>query len=104
MRYRLIVVTCSLIVLAVVSAATSARTLTTLFSFDGTHGANPWGSLLLSGSTLYGMTFGGGTKNDGTAFSIPVGGGTPTTLFSFDGTHGEDPCGSLCSAAQPSMG
>ena len=41
MRHRVIVVTGSLIVLAVVSAQTNAQTLTTLFSFDGTHGANP---------------------------------------------------------------
>ena len=36
MRYRVIVVTGSLIVLAVVSAQTNAQTLTTLFSFHGT--------------------------------------------------------------------
>ena len=68
---------------------------TTLFSFDGTHGADPYGSLILSGSTIYGITTAGGANSDGTVFSIPVTGGTPTTLFSFDGTHGADPYGSL---------
>ena len=63
-------------------------TPTTLFSFDGTsHGANPQGSLILSGSTLYGMTHGGGTNGLGTIFSEPLAGGTPTALFSFDGAN-----------------
>ena len=76
-------------------------TPTTLFKFDGTHGANPEGNLTLSGSTLYGMTAIGGNLSldngwgDGNIFSIPVGGGVPTTLFKFDGTHGEGPYGSL---------
>ena len=73
-----------------------------LFSFDGTdyidsnHGACP-GSLILSGSNLYGMTFYGGFYHDfGTIFSEPVGGGTPTTLYSFDFFyHGGNPTGSL---------
>ena len=95
MRDRLIFVTGSLIVLAVVSARSSAQTLTTLFTFDSTHGASPNGSLILSGSTLYGMTEVGGTNQDGTVFSIPVGGGIPTTLFNFDGTHGQYPVGDL---------
>ncbi len=66
---------------------------TTLFNFDGTNGEHPTGNMTLSadGSTLYGMTSGGGLNNEGTIFSIPVTGGTPTTLFSFNGTDGESP-------------
>ena len=41
MRYKLIFVTGSFVVLAVVCAQSSTQTLTTLFNFDGTHGANP---------------------------------------------------------------
>jgi len=69
----------------------------TLATFDGTaHGANPAGSLLLVGSTLYGTTSAGGANGDGTVFSLPVGGGTPTVLTSFDGaSHGTSPVGSL---------
>src|SRR5262249_31565107 len=69
----------------------------TLFSFDGAaHGASPSGnSLILSGSTLYGMTEFGGAHGEGVIFSIPVGGGTPTTLFDFDNTHGAFPRGDL---------
>ena len=77
-------------------------TLTTLLSFNGTNGDDAAGddaanSLTVStdGSTLYGMTPGGGANGDGTIFSIPATGGTPTTLLSFDGTNGDDPGGSL---------
>ena len=63
-------------------------TPTALYNFDNTHGSYPYGSLTLSGSTLYGMTCGGGTNGYGTIFSEPVGGGTPTVLYNFDATHG----------------
>jgi uncharacterized repeat protein (TIGR03803 family) len=77
---------------------------TTLLSFNGTNGASPTGSLTLSadGSTLYGMTGGGGANSDGTIFSIPVTGGTPTTLLSFNGTNGENPGGCLTLSADGS--
>jgi uncharacterized repeat protein (TIGR03803 family) len=77
------------------SIPTSGGTPTVLFHFEGTHGANPTGSLILSGSTLYGMTAEGGANNDGTIFSIPTSGGTPNILFSFDGTRGAGPAGNL---------
>ena len=85
----------ALLFLALVSSQASAQTLTTLWSFDGTSGADPYGSLTLSGGTLYGMTQRGGANNDGTVFSIPVGGGAPTTLASFSGSNGANPWGSL---------
>jgi len=47
-----------------------------LYSFKGTpDGANPQGTLLKVGDTLYGTTMAGGTYNKGTVFSIPPGGG-----------------------------
>ena len=55
-----------------VVAVAQAQTLTTLSAFDWTHGANPQGSLILNGSTLYGMTEFGGDNGDGTIFSVPV--------------------------------
>ena len=82
-------------VLTITASITQAQTFTTLFSFDGSDGGKSRGSLILSGSTLYGMTAKAAHNDDGTVFSIPVGGGTPTTLFSFDGTHGANPYGSL---------
>jgi uncharacterized repeat protein (TIGR03803 family)/probable HAF family extracellular repeat protein len=78
------------------SIPVTGGTPTTLFDFDSTHGANPYyGSLTLSGSTLYGMTEYGGANHKGTIFSVPVTGGTPTTLFSLDDTHGINPTGNL---------
>lgn len=68
-------------------------TPTILFSFDSTHGSNPFGGLVLSGSTLYGMTLSGGANGQGTIFSEPVTGGTPTVLYSLDWEHGTSPNG-----------
>jgi len=78
------------------SIPVTGGTPTTLFSFDGAmHGQQPYGSLTLVGSTLYGTTYNGGANGYGTIFSIPIAGGTPTTLFDFDYTHGANPGGNL---------
>jgi uncharacterized repeat protein (TIGR03803 family) len=79
------------------SIPTNGSSLTTLYSFTGGNdGGNPYGSLILSGSTLYGMTYGGGTRGDGTIFSIPTNGSSLTTLYSFTGgSDGANPYGSL---------
>jgi uncharacterized repeat protein (TIGR03803 family) len=69
---------------------TPAGTLTTLHSFDGTDGANPYAGTLLQATdgALYGTTFaGGGSNNDcnggcGTVFKMTLA-GTLTTLYSF---------------------
>jgi uncharacterized repeat protein (TIGR03803 family) len=79
----------------VFSLTAGGGTPTTLLSFNGANGASPFGDLILSGSTLYGVTASGGAYGDGTVFSLPVGGGTPTTLLSFNGTNGASPCGNL---------
>ncbi|MGA2253320.1 MAG: autotransporter-associated beta strand repeat-containing protein, partial [Thermoguttaceae bacterium] len=88
-----------LILLTLAASHVHAQTLTTLASFNGSNGAWPGGfpagSLVLSGSTLYGTTAGGGAYGDGTLFSIPVTGGNPTTLASFSGANGVGPNGSL---------
>jgi len=76
---------------------------TLLHSFAGTtsDGANPYGSLVASGSTLYGMTSGGGAYNLGTVFKINVDGTGYAVLHSFAGaivgapTDGASPKGSL---------
>lgn len=60
-----------------------------------TTGSNPKGSLLLDGSTLYGMTSLGGANNFGTIFSISTS-GSFTKLLDFDGTNnGSEPIYSL---------
>lgn len=68
---------------------------TTLASFNGTNGAYPSGAVTISsdGSTLYGTTSGDNVNNNGTVFSMPIGGGTPMAIATF--TNGETPSGDL---------
>jgi uncharacterized repeat protein (TIGR03803 family) len=83
----------------VFSLPISGGTATTLFNFDGTHGANPQGNVLLSGATLYGLTVFGGSgynsfsQGNGVVFSLPLTGGTSATLCSI--SPGAYPRGSL---------
>jgi len=53
---------------------TAATKLTTLHSFDGTHGSNPDCTLVqATNGNFYGTTVFGGANNDGTVFSLSVG-------------------------------
>ena len=54
--------------------ATNGVGFNLLHSFTGgvDDGGNPFGSLIISESTLYGMTYGGGDSGDGVVFSLPV--------------------------------
>ena len=89
---------CGIFLLWVMTAiALPAQTFTTLHSFDGTHGQNPFAGLVQgTNGKFYGTTTAGGTMNmnDGTVFSITTG-GTLTTLHSFDGTDGLYPYAGL---------
>lgn len=74
-----------------------------IHDFDGgtTDGANPYGALTLSGSTLYGMTsHGGSATNVGTIFKIDTDGSNFSLLHSFVGgsADGNQPYGSLALA------
>ena len=60
-------------------------------SFSGGDGDVPYGSLTLIGSTLYGMTSGGGANGKGTVFSMNTDGTGLRTLVSFSGTNGSRP-------------
>lgn len=63
-----------------------------LHSFGGgtSDGANPYGSLTLSGSTLYGLTSaGGGSPGYGTIFTINTDGSAYQILYSFGITPGD---------------
>ena len=75
---------------------TTGGTLTTIYTFTGTtDGANPFGALVQDcNGYLWGTTFAGGTKNDGTVFKITTSGAL-TTLHSFSGTDGANPQGDL---------
>jgi uncharacterized repeat protein (TIGR03803 family) len=77
-----------------------ASTFTNLFSFNGTNGVGPTGSLIADAKgDLFGTTQGGGANNHGTVFEIAKTAtgyaSSPTTLVSFSGTNGAEPQGSL---------
>jgi uncharacterized repeat protein (TIGR03803 family) len=71
-------------------------TITSLASFNGSNGANPYGSLAEDSSgNLFGTTGAGGADNDGVVFEVQKGSGAVTVLASFNGTNGETPQGGL---------
>jgi uncharacterized repeat protein (TIGR03803 family) len=73
---------------------TPSGTLTTLLSFAGTDGGQPYAGLIqATDGNLYGTTKFGGANNDGTIFKITLSG--LTTLHSFDATEGSDPYAAL---------
>ncbi len=74
----------------VASQSAQAQTLTTLHTFDGTDGAQPFGSLVQAANgELYGITQDGGSRVNcgaagcGTIFRIAPKSGTLTTLLNF---------------------
>jgi uncharacterized repeat protein (TIGR03803 family) len=96
---------------ALCASCADAQTFKTLLALTGTGGtassANPVGSLIVSGSTLYGMTSGRANNdfnNDGNIFSVDSNGTNFQNLVSFTGTSGgtasgSDPQGSLIASA-----
>ena len=73
-------------------------TKTTLHTFTQSDGHSPMGLVLDKVGNLYGVTFVGGTVNDGTVFELsPGSGGTwsETQLYVFGGPDGAGPVGSL---------
>src|SRR6516225_1845387 len=75
----------------------TAQTLTTIYNFTGTDdGYNPQGTLLLSGSTLYGTAQGGGAGSGGTVFKVETNGTGFATLYTFTGGNdGASPAAGL---------
>jgi hypothetical protein len=73
-------------------------TLTTLVSFGGSSGANPYGTLIADANgDLFGTTAQAGASNDGTVFELVKSGSTYTlnTLVSFSGSDGAAPTNAL---------
>jgi uncharacterized repeat protein (TIGR03803 family) len=65
---------------------TNTLAFTNLYNFTGGNdGSGPHAGLTLSGNTLYGTTFGGGTSSNGTLFAINTDGSGFTNLYSFTG-------------------
>ncbi len=81
------------------SLNTDGSDFQTIHSFSGPDGANPEGSLLAIGSTLYGTTSGPRTgqplDNTGTVFSIGADGGDFQVLHTFTGADGQSPYAGL---------
>jgi len=67
------------------------------FKNDTLHGYNPLGSLFYDGTFLYGMTYSGGTYNDGTVFKIKTDGSAYARLLEFTPANGGMPYGALIS-------
>ena len=67
------------------------------FTLSPTDGNTPFGSVIASGSMLYGMTTGGGSSFAGTVFRMDMDGSDFTILHSFAGgpNDGNDPLGEL---------
>ena len=76
---------------------TDGTGFTKLHDFTGSSdGVNPAAGLILSGSTLYGEAFNGGTYGDGTVFAVNTNGTGFTKLHSFTGgSAGAKPIGGL---------
>jgi len=73
-------------------------TKTTLHTFTSNDGHSPLGLVLDTAGNLYGVTFVGGSSNDGTVFELSPGSGgawTETQLHVFGGADGAGPVGSL---------
>ncbi|MDD5571548.1 MAG: T9SS type A sorting domain-containing protein [Bacteroidales bacterium] len=69
---------------------------TKLLEFDGTaKGSAPTGSLIIDGSTLYGMANQGGGTNQGVIYKINTDGSGFTKLFDLNGSGGSFPLGAL---------
>jgi uncharacterized repeat protein (TIGR03803 family) len=67
------------------AARVTAQTFTTLHSFTGTDGGGPVATLILSGNTLFGTAYEGGSGGAGTVFALNTDGSGFTTLYNFTG-------------------
>ena len=79
------------------SVSAKASPFTILDPFDPANGANPSGSLTLSGTTLYGVTNMGGDNDKGTIFKFDTEKNVKTVLHSLSGgtNEGAYPSGTL---------
>jgi uncharacterized repeat protein (TIGR03803 family) len=80
----------------VVFEATTAGTVTSVYSFSGTNGSEPTSQLVqASDGSFYGTAFGGGAAGDGEVFKIDSSLLSLTVLYSFGSSGGEEPTAGL---------
>ena len=101
-RITVLTLLISLLIAGVTTGSLFAQTdFTVLHSFAGGNedGRVPYGSLISDGTTLYGMTYGGGNSGYGTVFSIRQDhtGFTLLHEFALSSSNGSWPYGSLIS-------
>ena len=90
-------------VFAVLTDGTGFRVLHGFSAVDNLTGANSDGAgpigVVLAGSTLYGVTFSGGSEGQGTVFAVKTDGTGFTTLYTFAGlSDGANPAGVILSS------
>jgi uncharacterized repeat protein (TIGR03803 family) len=75
----------------------STDTENILYSFKGppNDAAFPWGSLILSGSTLFGASYDGGDQDSGAIYGYNLSTNQETTFFSFSQATGDYPLNTL---------
>jgi uncharacterized repeat protein (TIGR03803 family) len=79
-----------LLTLAMTAAHLTAQVFTTLHTFTGgSDGSNPFGSLILSGNTLYGAADTGTSYGYGTVFKVNTDGTAFKVLETFNGVNNE---------------
>src|SRR5438552_13494681 len=82
----------------------SGQTFTTLHSFSFSDGQGPFAGLILSGNTLYGTLYWGGSWGNGTVFAVDINGTGYTNLHSFTGGSGSYPNITNSDGAYPQAG
>ena len=82
---------------ATVQICTTLHSFTATDSNTGTNrdGANPTAGLILSGNTLYGTAYAGGTNGNGTVFAVNTNGTGFTTLHNFTALNPNNSDGAL---------
>jgi uncharacterized repeat protein (TIGR03803 family) len=81
---------------SVFSVNTGGTNFSTLHNFiGGIGGAIPNGAVILSGKTLYGTAYYGGSSGNGLVFSVNIDGTNFTTVHDFNGGDGANPSADL---------
>jgi len=80
---------------------TNLHNFTAFSNSTNSDGANPYGNLVLSGSTLYGTASGGGSSGNGTVFAVNTNGTDFTDLYSFTAGSGSFPVVTNSDGAYP---